>query len=103
MNLSDEQLLEFHEFWQDILWDEDGNFSTDKAILELYDYQYLLDQVPQVYWHITNGNLSKPNYFASTVIAHADAVTEDLIREAVQDALLRVKNGESPDSLLEEL
>jgi len=53
---------------------EDNKALTD----DMADYDFIVEQVAKVYDHITNGQLSKPNYLAEVVIAHYDdCITAD--------------------------
>ncbi len=42
-------------------------------LAELSDYRAVIENVSEVYVHITGGRMSKPNYLAEDVIAEADA------------------------------
>lgn len=75
----------YEEFWKEIVENPDGTLNLDAIKAELHDYWFLLEQVPQVYMHITGDMLSKPNYYASAVIQVADEYTQRLIDEAFED------------------
>lgn len=57
------------EFWKTIICNEDGTINIEQLKLELYDYSFMLKEVPTVYSEVTGGMLSKPNYYAKTVIS----------------------------------
>lgn len=60
---------------------EDGVIDMSMIKNELSDYQTLLENVPKVYHHVTNGLMSSPNYLASEVIRVADEARENDIRD----------------------
>ncbi|KAA9007244.1 hypothetical protein F4V43_01795 [Paenibacillus spiritus] len=55
------------EEWKDICTKEDGTLNLDQIQRVLYDYSFMLDQVPRVYEEVSG--LSKPNAYASAIIA----------------------------------
>lgn len=82
-----EHQIESINFWKDIVLTEDGKLNVEQVEKELSDFRFIMEQVPLVYSHITNGNLSKVNYFASAVIGEADRVQQQEIEEAVKEAV----------------
>ena len=56
------------EFWKTIICSEDGTINVDQLKLELRDYSLMLGEVPYVYSDVTGGMLSKPHYYADSVI-----------------------------------
>jgi len=74
----------FKEFWQDIVM-PDGEWDLEQVKRELYDYAQFMEETSKVYDHITMGRVSKPNTTAEAVIAEADEVLNDLIREAIEE------------------
>jgi hypothetical protein len=67
----------YREFWASIVEHPDGTLNVDQVKRELHDYRMLLNEVPQVYMHITGGIISKPNTLASAVIPVADEHYEE--------------------------
>jgi hypothetical protein len=61
----------WNEFWKAIVC-PDGKIDLEQVKKELHDYHFAMGQVPEVYMHITNGQMSKMNYFANDVIRVAD-------------------------------
>lgn len=59
----------FQEFWADIVCNEDGSINMEQVKKELYDYEFLLNEVPKVYDEVTGGFLSKPNSYADAVLS----------------------------------
>lgn len=57
------------EFWQTIICNENGTIDIEQLKKELCDYSLMLGEVPYVYSEVTGGMLSKPHYYADTVIA----------------------------------
>ncbi len=62
----------FNEFWAEIVLNPDGSLNVDQIKRELHDYRALLENVPKVYDHITNGRISKPLTPADVVCSVAD-------------------------------
>lgn len=81
--MSDEKDYEqvWKECWEEICTNEDGSLNLDQIKRELYDYWFMLENVPVVYEHITGGLLSKTNYYASSVIEAADNYQQRLWKE----------------------
>lgn len=50
-----------------VVW-KNGKMNAAQARRELSDYYFMLEQVPKVYCEVTGGLLSKPNYFAHSVL-----------------------------------
>lgn len=75
----------YREFWQDIV-ETDGQLDLDKVARELHDFKGMLEEVPGIVSHVTNGLLSKPNYRAASVITVAEEVMEERIQTAIAEA-----------------
>jgi len=60
-----------------------------EVMKELADYAFVLDQVPAVYRAITNGKLSKTNYYASVIIGEYEQNINDcyVSREELEDII----------------
>lgn len=94
----------WNEFWKDIVCNEDGSINVEQVKKELSDYYFILEQVPKVYTHITNGLLSKPNYYAKTVIDEFESCQSKLIeKEIVKDDLLQILGGEISEETKKEI
>jgi hypothetical protein len=59
--------LEFDEIWVPLL-QTDGQWDYEKIKNEMHDLVFSLKQVSIVYSELTNGKLSKPLYYADTII-----------------------------------
>lgn len=77
----------YERFWKTLVENADGSIDMDKLKRELHDYKTLLDNVPEVYCHITNNRISKPNTLASVVIAVADDCTNESFKQWKQEEL----------------
>ena len=71
----------YEEFWKDLITTND-ELDLNKIKLELYDYKFILDQIPAVYSAVTNQTLSKPNYAAESVISVFNEQYGDLAETA---------------------
>lgn len=76
----------YEDFWKELVENPDGTLNVDAVKRELSDWHFAMREVAEVYCHITNGALSKPNYYASGVIAVADEYVDRMIVEALEDA-----------------
>lgn len=89
VNVMIEHQAESNDFWKHIILTENGKLDVEQVKKELEDYYFMMEQVPKVYMHITDDQMSKPNYYAHAVIAVADDCqtkdTEEAIRDAVKD------------------
>lgn len=56
------------EFWKTIVCNEDGTINVEQLKKELRDYSFMLHEVPKVYIEVTGRTLSKPHYYAESVI-----------------------------------
>lgn len=72
----------YRKFWKPIV-EKDGVLDTEQVKKELYDFYNIIQNVPKVYSHITNGLLSKPNYPADVVINVSDDCQQDLLDSLV--------------------
>lgn len=75
------------EFWRDVFEEITDKTERQKIQDELTDYYFMLKQVPKVYMHVTGQKMSKPNYYAESVIYEADNHMQDCIDEALEDEL----------------
>jgi len=77
----------YEDFWKHLV-EYDGVLNKDSVMNELADYHYLLDQIPNVYEHVTGGELSKVMYPSDTVIRladdHLNATVEDFVEDAIK-------------------
>lgn len=76
---------QWETFWKGIVCNADGSINIDQVKKELYDFSFLLDQIPKVYCHITGSRMSKVMYRAETVISVADDYQQQLIDQAVRE------------------
>lgn len=76
----------YEDFWKELVANPDGTLNVDAVKRELFDWYFAMGEVAEVYCHITDGALSKPNYYASGVISVADEYVDRLIAEALEDA-----------------
>lgn len=53
---------------------------------ELADYKFVMEQVREVYYTLTNGRLSKPNHDAATVISEIEEIRQQEISDALKEA-----------------
>ena len=58
----------YQDFWKDIICDDDGNIDVEQLKKELCDFYVMIQEVPKVYYEVTDGTLSKCLYDAETVL-----------------------------------
>jgi hypothetical protein len=77
----------FESFWKRILVKK-GELDMDQVKRELHDFKVMMDNVSQVYCHITGNRMSKPNYDASVVIS----VYEEEVQKMIQESRAELMN-----------
>lgn len=80
-NITHQEIWE--EKWKDICSNNDGSVNLDQIQRELFDYAFLLEQVPQVYCEVAG--LSKPNAYAGAVINEYQNKLNDSLKLWVED------------------
>jgi len=80
-------LATYDEFWRDIVERPDGTLDPDQVKKELHDFRFMIEQVPQVYSHVTDGRISKPNTYAFEVTGQADEVAQRWADDHAADEL----------------
>ena len=84
------------------LYNKKGKLIETAVLKEIYDYDYILNQVPKVYEEITNGLLSKPNYPAETILrCHNDFFWDKKI--IIDDIIEMMNTTKTLEELKEEL
>ena len=90
-NERNEMNIESYKFWKEIIY-KDGKLDIKQILKELDDYFFILEEVPKVYLTVTNGILSKPNYYASTIISFLEdnyydkSTTREDVKEMIRDS-----------------
>ena len=74
--MNSETEKDYEENWKPLLM-TDGVFDSVKIKNEMTDLIFIFNQVSKVYDRITGGLLSKPNYYADTIIEqYEDQITK---------------------------
>ena len=71
---------EWREFWKPLLLTK-GKFDEKKIKAEMHDLVFIYEQVGEVYCYITGNKLSKPMYYAKTIIDEFETEVEVRARE----------------------
>ena len=87
----------YYSIWKGIVEKEDGTLDKDLVKRELYDFSILIQNVQEVYDHITDGKIKNPEAPAKEVKLESDKVLADIIRSADVD------NDRVCDKIIEEL
>jgi hypothetical protein len=80
---------DYDEFWKDIV-EKDGCVDLWLVKKELSDFRFIINQLPKIYMHITNGRLSKHMYSAETIIRIHDDIRTEEIEQAIKETEQRV-------------
>jgi hypothetical protein len=100
--ITDSELDVAMEFWDDVILNVDGTVNMRNVYAELYDYEILMENASSVFYHVTCGKMSQPNYLASAVIQQSDECVEDTIRREVLDVLTSIESAEHLQELIKE-
>lgn len=77
---------EWEDHWKEICTHPDGSLNLDQIKKELSDFSFMIREVPKVYCEITGNRLSKPMYYANTVLrAHDDYLEEQEAEQIEED------------------
>ena len=76
---------EIWDYWSEFILNEDGSVNIDKLKNELSDLDFIADQIGTVYCEITGGMLSKPFYYAETIISEYHKQLEEAYENGYQD------------------
>jgi hypothetical protein len=79
-----------NEFWRGVY---PNGMTAEEINNELADLEMIAERVPKVYDHVTGGKVSKPNTDAEVVIALADDYVNEIVDEAVEEALELEREG----------
>ena len=77
---------EFDGFWRPLIY-PNGELDVEEMKGNLLDFSVLMENAKAVYMHVTCGNIGKLNTDADAVIGEADRQQQELIDEAVKEAL----------------
>ena len=77
----------YEEFWKEIVTDNDGNLDAELVKAELYDFHFVIDSVTNVYFHLTTGKFSKPNYTPDVIISEVERQQSEEISAAATEAV----------------
>jgi len=80
------------EFWEDICTNEDGSLNLQAIKNELSDFSMMLDIVPEVYYSVTGGIISKPLTTAANVIRFAEELREKETEQTILWGLEDIEN-----------
>lgn len=83
---------EFLEFWKPLL-QTNGKWDEKKIKNELSDLVFIYEQVDEVYCALTGGKLSKPMYYANTIITEYEQQLSDSYDEGYNDAKKELKDS----------
>jgi len=78
---------EYEKFWKPIIENPDGTINMEQLKKELSDFSMVMENVTNVYCHITGSTLSKCTYHAHVVTNMADEYYQKQQDEQVSETL----------------
>ena len=84
---------DFEEIWKPLLL-TDGVLDMEKVKNEMMDLIFVYKQVAEVYSELTGGLLSKPMYYAGTIIGKHQDEVQDAYDDGYADCEKECKNCE---------
>lgn len=73
------------EFWKPLVTNEDGTLNLEAVKNELADFKFIMNEVSNVYYQLTDGKFSKINYKSSVIIDEVERLTEERFETALSD------------------
>ena len=91
----------FKEFWKPLLT-IDGKYDEQKIKNEMHDLDFATDQISELYMELTGGRLSKPMYYAQTILQEHN---ENFLNKGItqDDVAMFIKEAKDLDDLKSEL
>jgi hypothetical protein len=80
----------YQKIWKNIV-KKDGIIDLEQLKKELFDFSFMIKQVPLIYSKISKGLLSKPHYYAHVLIEQLEKNFYD--KEITQDDVLDMIKG----------
>lgn len=72
--------------WKPLLYNREGKLSLRKIENEMHDLIFIYNQVSYVYCEITGNRLSKPTYYADTILSEYNREIEEAYQRGYDDA-----------------
>lgn len=83
--MKDQQVFDQYElFWKEIVENPDGTLNKEQVAKELYDFSVLIKNISKVYYHISDGIISKPMTDADAIIG----LFEEQLKTSYNDGYL---------------
>ena len=80
---------EWNDMWQSLIM-TDGELDIQKIKNELQDLVFIYKQVAEVYCYITGNQLSKPMYYADTIIKAFDDEVQEQVQQELENRERRI-------------
>ena len=87
------------DYWKDLL-QTNGDWDEQKIKNELHDLAFIMEQVGEVYMALTGGKLSKPMYYARTIIQEHEQACMDAVND-YRDTLLEDCKDMTKEEIIE--
>jgi hypothetical protein len=82
---------DFEEIWKPLLM-TDNKLDMKKVKNEMIDLIFVYRQVGKVYQHLTGNLLSKPMYYAETIIQKHDEIVQEAYEEGLEEGERETSN-----------
>lgn len=86
----------WNEFWKPIVSNPDGSINLEQLKKELYDFRQVMNNVPEVYDHITGGTVSKiltkPSVIKDLADEHYTKTAEQMFAEDIMPTLQEIND-----------
>lgn len=93
----------YDEFWKGII-EKDGVVDMEQVKKELYDFHFMLQEVPKVYCELTGYRISKTNTYAFEVIREAENYFENRDKPTYLDDIEDMaKDSKTVEELMEQI
>jgi hypothetical protein len=91
----------FKEFWKPLL-QTNGKYNEQKIKNELHDLDFIADQISKIYCELTGGALSKPMYYAKTILNEVEEryLDKDITKDDIE---MFIKECKTKKDLIENL
>ena len=96
----------FNKYWKPLLQTK-GQWNEQKIKNELHDLDFVVEQVGTIYYELTGGLLSKPMYYAQTILSEHNerfldkGITQDDIKMFIKDSKSKEDLAESLEDYFE--
>jgi len=100
-NITEDVEKSWNKFWKEIITNEDGTVNLDQVKCELHDFEILINNIPEIYMHVTGGKVSKHLTDADVIKGLFDEHVNELFQDYKEDMISIVKDCTDPEEIIE--